>query len=67
MISLLASTGASTYTVWLLLLWVVIIPTFVILPVMYALAQVAGERRQNQAFARGERDEDDPDQVVIDA
>ena len=67
MFSLLATTSASTYTIWLLLLWVVIIPTFAVLPVMYALAQIAGERRQNQAFARGERDENDPDQVVIDA
>jgi hypothetical protein len=67
MFSLLATTGASTYTVWLLLLWVVIIPTFGVLAVMYALAQIAGERRQNQAFARGERDENDPDQVVLDA
>jgi hypothetical protein len=65
--SLLATTGAATYTIWLLLLWVVIIPTFAILPVMYALAQVAGERKENQAFARGERPVDDPDKVVIDA
>jgi hypothetical protein len=65
--NLLATTGATTYTVWLLLLWVVIIPTFAILPVMYALAQVAGERKENQAFARGERPADDPDKVVLDA
>ncbi|WP_022929618.1 hypothetical protein [Patulibacter americanus] len=65
--NLLATTGATTYTVWLLLLWVVIIPTFAILPVMYALAQVAGERKENQAFARGERPADDADKVVLDA
>jgi hypothetical protein len=65
--NLLATTGATTYTVWLLLLWVVIIPTFAILPVMYALAQVAGERKENQAYARGERPADDSDRVVVDS
>lgn len=65
--SLLAATSASTFTVWLILLWGVIIPAFAIIPVMYALAQVAGERKENLEYERGVRPVDDPDRVVIDA
>lgn len=65
--TLLAATSASTYTIWLILLWGVIIPAFAIIPVMYALAQVAGERKENLEFERGVRPADDPDQVVVDA
>lgn len=64
--SLLATTSAATYTVWLILLWAVIIPVFAIVPVMYALAQVAGERKENLEYERGVRPED-PDHVVVDA
>jgi hypothetical protein len=63
--SLLAATSASTYTIWLILLWAVIIPAFAIIPVVYALAQIAGEHKENVAFERGERPED-PDRVVLD-
>jgi hypothetical protein len=64
--SLLAATSASTFTIWLILLWAVIIPAFAIIPVMYALAQVAGEHKENVAFERGEVAPDE-DHVVIDA
>ncbi|MDO9410255.1 hypothetical protein [Patulibacter sp.] len=64
--TLLATTGAATYTIWLILLWAVIIPAFAIIPVMYALAQVAGERKENLEFERGVRPED-PDKVVVEA
>lgn len=64
--TLLATTGAATYTIWLILLWGVIIPAFAIIPVMYALAQVAGEHKENLEFERGVRPED-PDKVVVDA
>lgn len=65
--SLLAATSASTYTIWLIVLWGVIIPAFAIIPVQYALAQVAGERKQNLEYERGVRPDDDPDKVVVDA
>lgn len=65
--SLLATTSASTYTIWLIILWAVIIPAFAIIPVMYAIGQVAGERKQNLKYERGVRPENDPDQVVVDA
>lgn len=52
--TLLASTSALTYTVWLVALWFVIIPLFAVIPIVYALAQTAGERAENLAYARGE-------------
>jgi hypothetical protein len=66
--SLLANTGtgAATYTIWLIGLWFVIIPIFAIAPIAYALAQVAGERAENLAYARGERPGADADTVVED-
>lgn len=54
----LATTSAFTFSFWLVALWLVIIPAFAIIPVMYALAQTAGERAENLAFARGEGPED---------
>lgn len=54
----LATTSAFTFSFWLVALWLVIIPAFAIIPVMYALAQTAGERAENLAFARGETPED---------
>jgi len=64
--TLLAITSASTYTIWLILLWAVIIPAFATIPVLYAIAQVAGERKENLEYERGVRPED-PDRVVVDA
>ncbi|MEV4419557.1 hypothetical protein AB0L40_06200 [Patulibacter sp. NPDC049589] len=64
--TLLATTGAATYTIWLIILWAVIIPAFAIIPVMYALAQIAGERKENLDYERGARPVDDPDKVVVD-
>jgi hypothetical protein len=64
--TLLATTGASTYTIWLIVLWAIIIPAFAIIPVVYAIAQVAGEHKENLEFERGVRPED-PDRVVVDA
>lgn len=61
---LLASTSATTYTIWLVALWFVIIPIFAIVPIVYALAQTAGERAENLAYARGERPDNDADIVV---
>ncbi|WP_320670471.1 hypothetical protein [Patulibacter defluvii] len=63
--SVLAATSGTTYTIWLILLWFVIIPGFAMVPIIYALSQVAGERAENQAYARGERP-DDADVVVTD-
>lgn len=60
---LLAVTSASTYTIWLLLLWLVIIPAFGVVAITFALAQTAGERAENLAYARGERPENDPDVI----
>lgn len=54
----LATTSAFTFSFWLIALWLVIIPAFAIVPIMFALAQTAGERAENQAFARGEAPED---------
>lgn len=54
----LATTSAFTFSFWLVALWLVIIPAFAIIPIMFALAQTAGERAENQAFARGEVPED---------
>jgi hypothetical protein len=64
--TLLATTSASTYTIWLIVLWGIIIPAFAIIPVMYAIAQVAGERKENLEYERGARPADDPDKVVVD-
>ncbi|WP_026911383.1 hypothetical protein [Patulibacter minatonensis] len=63
--TLLASTSASTFTIWLIVLWGIIIPAFAVIPVMYAIAQVAGERKENLEYERGARPED-PDKVVVD-
>lgn len=54
----LAATSTFTFSFWLVALWLVIIPAFAIIPIMYALAQTAGERAENLAFARGEVSED---------
>lgn len=54
----LATTSAFTFSFWLVALWLVIIPAFAIIPVMYALAQTAGERAENLAYARGDVPED---------
>lgn len=64
--TLLATTSASTYTIWLIILWGIIIPAFATIPVMYALAQVAGERKENLEYERGARPSEDPDKVVVD-
>ncbi len=50
----LATTSAFTFSFWLIALWFVIIPAFAIVPIMYALAQTAGERAENLAYARGD-------------
>lgn len=63
--SLLAAATPESFTIWLILLWGVIIPAFAIIPVMYAIAQVAGERKENLEYERGVRPED-PDRVVQD-
>jgi len=63
--SVLAAASATSLSIWLILLWFVIVPVFAIVPVVYALAQVAGERKENLAYARGERPADDPDTVVV--
>ena len=60
----LATTSAFTFSFWLIALWLVIIPAFAIIPIMYALAQTAGERAENLAYARGETTADDADVVV---
>lgn len=60
---LLATTSAFTFSFWLIALWLVIIPAFAIVPIIFALAQTAGERAENLAYARGEVPED-PDVVV---
>jgi hypothetical protein len=54
----LATTSAFTFSFWLVALWLVIIPAFAIIPIMYALAQTAGERAENLAYARGDVPED---------
>lgn len=61
--TVLAATSAFTFSFWLIALWLVIIPAFAIVPIMYALAQTAGERAENLAYARGDVPED-PDKVV---
>lgn len=63
--SLLAAATPESFTIWLIVLWGVIIPVFAIVPVMYAIAQVAGERKENLEYERGVRPED-PDKVVVD-
>ncbi|WP_138974503.1 hypothetical protein [Patulibacter medicamentivorans] len=64
--SVLAATSGTTYTIWLIVLWFILIPGFAGAAIFYALAQVAGERAENQAYARGQR-QDDADVVVTDA
>ncbi|WP_210494218.1 hypothetical protein [Patulibacter sp. SYSU D01012] len=65
---LAAATSASTYTFWLLFLWVVIIPLFAVVPIWFAIAQTRGEHRENLAYQRGERvDANDADVPVVDA
>ncbi len=59
----LATTSAFTFSFWLIALWFVIIPAFAIVPIVYALAQTAGERAENLAYARGEIPED-ADKIV---
>jgi hypothetical protein len=54
----LATTSAFTFSFWLVALWLVIIPAFAIVPIVYALAQTAGERAENLAYARGDVPED---------
>ncbi|MCK9250118.1 MAG: hypothetical protein M0P31_14230 [Solirubrobacteraceae bacterium] len=67
MSAVLAAATPTSFSVWLILLWLVIIPGFAIVPLLFTFSQVAGEHRQNQAYARGERPADDPDQIVVDA
>jgi hypothetical protein len=67
MSAVLAAATPTSFTIWLILLWGVIIPAFAIIPVMYAIAQVAGERKENLEYERGVRPADDSDRVVIDA
>ncbi|MGE4427171.1 MAG: hypothetical protein AB7G37_12030 [Solirubrobacteraceae bacterium] len=64
MSAVLAATPTS-FSVWLILLWLVIIPGFIMVPLIYTFGQVAGEHAQNQAYARGERPGDDPDKVSV--
>jgi hypothetical protein len=66
MSAVLAAATPTSFTIWLILLWGVIIPAFAIIPVVYAIAQVAGEHKENLEFERGVRPED-PDRVVVDA
>ncbi len=63
--NVLAEASATSLSIWLIALWFVIVPVFAITPIVYALAQVAGERAENQAYLRGERVEDDPDKIVV--